>query len=145
MPTNGRARESGSVTLWVVIMTVPLIAAIGLVYDGGLALAAKGQAISDAYGAARAGAEALNVTSVRVSGGPATLDVAAAQQAAVTFLSQAGVPPGQAQIAVTPDEVTVTVNLMSPAPILNIIDVHGFHVTGHGSAKPIRGVIRADG
>lgn len=132
-------------TLWLVIMAVAMFAAIGLVSDGGQALATKGMAISDAYGAARAGAESLNETSLRSGQGPVTLDVAAARQAATTFLIQSGVAPGDAQITVSADQVTVIVHLTSPAPILGAVGVRGFHVTGQGSAQPVRGVTQAGG
>jgi hypothetical protein len=42
--------EAGSVTLWLMVMVLAMFAAIGLVFDGGRALALKGTAISDAYG-----------------------------------------------------------------------------------------------
>ncbi|HEX3542283.1 MAG TPA: hypothetical protein VHT75_17750 [Acidimicrobiales bacterium] len=131
--------ERGSVTLWLVIMTVALIAAIGLVYDGGEALAVKGQAISDAYGAARAGAQALDVDQF-ARGGPAAPNAGAAVSAASTFLSAAGVAMGQATIAVNGPVVTVTVRLTSPATILGAVGARSFRLTGTGSARAIYGV-----
>lgn len=131
--------EAGSVTLWLVIMTVSMIAAIGLVYDGGMALAAKGQAIGDAYGAARAGAEALDQGAF-AGGGPVQPDNAAAISAAEMFLTQAGVTPSQSTIAISGAMVTVTVHLGSPAAILAAIGGRPFNVTGQGSARAIYGV-----
>jgi len=138
--------ESGSVTLWLVIMTVAMFAAMGLVTDGGVAMATKGRAISDAYGAARAGANQLTQSSLRTGqGGTPVIDIGAAHQAAATFLRLSGVNPNQAQIAVTPHQVDVTVHLTSPAPILGSIGVKDFHVTGYGNARPFAGVARAGG
>ena len=120
-------------------MTAALIAAIGLVFDGGEALAVKGQAISDAYGAARAGAEALDQDQF-ARGGPAKPNGAAAVSAASTFLSAAGVPAGQATVAVNGAVVTVTVRLTSPATILGAVGASSFRVTGSGSARAIYGL-----
>ena len=53
--------ESGMVTAFVVIFTVALIVMAGLVFDGGLALSVKVQAIDDAQAAARAGAQAIDL------------------------------------------------------------------------------------
>ena len=131
--------ERGSVTLWLVIMAVALIAAIGLVFDGGEALAVKGRAISDAYGAARAGAEALDRDQFARSGA-ATPSAAAAVSAASTFLSAAGVEAGQATVAVNGPVVTVTVRLTSPATILGAVGASSFRLTGTGSARAIYGV-----
>jgi hypothetical protein len=134
-----RRDERGSVTLWLVIMTVAMFAGMGLVTDGGQAMATKGQAISDAYGAARAGAEALDQASFAV-GGPPRPDIAGAQNAVAAFLSAAGVASGQYQVSVTAQEVTVTVHLSSPVPILAAIGVQPFHVSGQGSAQAVYGV-----
>jgi hypothetical protein len=131
-PNFRRGRESGSVTLWVVIMTVAMFAGMGLVSDGGQAMVTKGTAISDAYQAARAGAQALNTSSVRTGQTNPAIDINAARRAAATFLTAAG----HYQIDVTTNQVTVTVHLTSPARILSAIGVHDFHVTGYGSAPP---------
>jgi hypothetical protein len=131
--------ETGSVTLWLVIMTVAMFGAIGLVSDGGRALAVKGRAIAEAYGAARAGAEALDQGGF-ARGGPPTPDVAAAQGAAAAFLASAGVPAGQYQIVVNAQEVTVTVHLSSPTPILSAIGVGPRNVSGRGNARAIYGL-----
>ena len=65
--------ESGMVTAFVVIFTLALLAMAGLVLDGGLALAAKVQAIDDAQAAARAGAQAIDIPLYRATG-QVTLD-----------------------------------------------------------------------
>lgn len=137
--TAPRCDETGSVTLWVVIMTVAIIAAIGLVYDGGDAWAVRGQAVADASGAARAGAEALDQAAF-AGGDPANVDPGNATAAAQAFLAQAGVTAGQASISVTGAVVTVTVHLTSPATILGAVGAGTFHLTGQGSARAIYGV-----
>jgi hypothetical protein len=57
--------ESGMVTAFVVIFTLALVLMAGLVLDGGLALAAKVQAIDDGQAAARAGAQAIDIPTYR--------------------------------------------------------------------------------
>lgn len=131
--------ETGSVILWLMIMAVAMFAAVGLVSDGGRAMAVKGTAISDAYGAARAGAQALDRASFAAGGTP-TPDAAAAKAAASIFLSQAGVSPGQALIAVNPPEVTVTVTLTSANDLLAAVGIGQFTVTGSGSSRAVYGV-----
>jgi hypothetical protein len=140
LATSGADRaEQGSVTLWLVIVTVAMIAAIGLVFDGGEALAAKGQAIADAYGAARAGAEALDQGAF-ARGGTPTPDTDAATAASHAFLNEAGVGADDAEIAIDGAVVTVTVHLTSPATILGAVGAGTFHVTGQGSARAVFGV-----
>ena len=131
--------ERGSVTLWLMITAVALFGAVGLIADGGAAMAAKGRAISDAYGAARAGAEALNRAAF-AQGAPPSPDVGAARGAVSAFLSKAGADPAHAQIAVSAREVTVTVELSSPTPLLSAIGIGSITVSGHGRARPVYGV-----
>jgi hypothetical protein len=134
-----RRGETGSVTLWLVIMTVAMFAAVGLVSDGGQAMAVKGTAIGDAFGAARAGADALDRNGFAQGGRPAP-DAAAARAAAAQFLAAAGVPAGRYQIVVNAQEVTVSVTLSSPTPILSAIGVGPRDVTGRGNAQAVYGV-----
>ena len=136
--TPGRD-ERGSVTLWLMITAVGLFAAVGLVADGGTALAAKGRAITDAYGAARAGAEALDLGAF-AQGGPIGPDATAAERAATAFLYRAGADPARAQIAVSRQEVTVTVQLTSPTPLLGAVGFGPITVTGRGQARAVYGV-----
>ena len=60
--------EAGMVTAFVVIFTFALLVMAGLVLDGGLALAAKVQAIDAAQAAARAGAQAIDIPTYRATG-----------------------------------------------------------------------------
>jgi hypothetical protein len=143
-PGRSSSAERGSVTLWLVITVVGLFAAVGLVADGGQALAAKGRAISDAYGAARAGAEALDRAAF-TQGGPPAPDPAAARSAAATFLSEAGADPGRALITITAQEVTVTVTLTSPTELLGALGINGLTVTGRGQARAIYGIPTSGG
>ena len=60
-------RDRGSITAYLLIMTVALVLLAGLVLDGGAALTAHGTAADTAQQAARAGADALDDTSLRTT------------------------------------------------------------------------------
>src|SRR6476659_5188316 len=80
-------RDRGSVTAYLLIMTVALVVLAGLVLDGGAALAAHGRAADTAQQAARAGADALDEQSIRTSTpGGLTANAGAARRAAAAVL-----------------------------------------------------------
>jgi Flp pilus assembly protein TadG len=60
-----RDRERGSLSLFAVIFTLVVLMLAGLVYDGGLAIAARQRAADVAESAARAGANAVDVEAFR--------------------------------------------------------------------------------
>jgi Flp pilus assembly protein TadG len=60
-----RADERGSLSLFAVIFTLVVLMLAGLVYDGGLAVAARQRAADVAESAARAGANAIDVDAFR--------------------------------------------------------------------------------
>ncbi|HET6793655.1 MAG TPA: hypothetical protein VFH45_04395 [Acidimicrobiales bacterium] len=119
------------------IAVVGLFAAVGLVVDGGNAMAIKGRAISDAYGAARAGAQELDLASYATTG-TVVLDQSAAQQAAMAYLRSAGA--ADAAVTVAGDHVNVVVHLASPDHLLDMFGLASIDVTGRGSATATYGV-----
>jgi hypothetical protein len=123
------------VTAFVVIFTLALLAMAGLVFDGGLALAAKVHAIDEAQAAARAGAQAIDIPLYRRSG-TITLDPAQAVADAQGFLSAAG---EHGTVTVTGETVTVTVTITQPTQILSIVGVDQMTVSGAGSATAEQG------
>ena len=127
--------ESGMVTAFVVIFTLALLAMAGLVLDGGLALAAKVQAIDDAQAAARAGAQAIDIPLYRATG-QVTLDPGEAVADAHRYLAASG---HTGTVAVTDDEVTVTVSVTQATQILSIVGVDQLTVSGTGSATAQQG------
>lgn len=134
MPLRRRAGhegdESGMVTAFVVIFTVALLAMAGLVFDGGLALAAKVQAIDEAQAAARAGAQGIDVPLYRVTG-QLTLDPSQAVADAARYLAatrHVGV------VAVNGDQVTVTVRATQHMQILSLVGIDSIGASGTGSA-----------
>jgi hypothetical protein len=127
--------ESGMVTAFVVIFTLALLLMAGLVLDGGLTLAAKIQAIDDAQGAARAGAQAIDIPTYRATG-QITLDPTEATADAQRYLANAG---HTGTIAVNGNQVTVTVSITQPTQILSLAGVDRLTVTGTGSATAEQG------
>jgi hypothetical protein len=127
--------ESGMVTAFVVIFTLALLLMAGLVLDGGLALAAKVQAIDDAQAAARAGAQAIDIPTYRASG-QITLDPAQATADAQHYLAAAG---HTGTVAVNGEQVTVTVTITQATQILSLAGIDHLTETGTGSATAEQG------
>ena len=133
-----RARgEDGFVSLYVVVLTVGLLAMAGLVIDGGNALAAREQAADTAQQAARAGADALSPDSLR-AGNPNELAAtpAAAQSAANRVLASDGVT---GTVTVAGDNVTVTVVVHKATTILSAVGVTQLSGTATASAIALHG------
>ena len=127
--------ESGMVTAFVVIFTLALVLMAGLVLDGGLALAAKVQAIDDAQAAARAGAQAIDIPTYRASG-QITLDPAQAAADAKRYLAAAG---HTGTVSVNGEQVTVTVTITQPTQILSLAGIDHLTETGTGTATAEQG------
>ncbi|MDP9073354.1 MAG: pilus assembly protein TadG-related protein [Actinomycetota bacterium] len=131
-----RARDqAGTVTVFVVSMTMALVLFIGLVLDGGATLAARREAIDEADGAARAAAQAI-APPTRGSA-VATIDPGRAQGAVDAFLAPTG-HGGQA--VVQGDAVTVTVSFRQPMYVLGAGGLMSVTVTGRGTARAVSGI-----
>jgi Flp pilus assembly protein TadG len=130
--------EEGSITLYVVIATLVLLVAIGLVIDGGQAMATKAEAVNDAYGAARAGAEALSRSSFAATG-TVVEDPAAARAAALAYLARSG-HPGRAQVQVQGAQVSVALTVDSSTTLLGLAGVHDIALAAHGQAQATYGI-----
>ena len=127
--------ESGMVTAFVVIFTLALVLMAGLVLDGGLALAAKVQAVDDAQAAARAGAQAIDIPTYRASG-QITLDPAQAAADAERYLAAAG---HTGTVSVNGEQVTVTVTITQATQILDLAGIDHLTETGTGAATAEQG------
>lgn len=127
--------ERGFVSLYVVVITVGLVALAGLVIDGGNALAAREKAADTAQQAARAGADALSPDSLR-NPGALSATPAGATQAANQVLSTGGVT---GSVSVDGDQVTVTVVVHQAATILSAVGVNQITGTATASAAALRG------
>jgi len=122
--------EDGMVTAFVIVMVSALILMAGLVLDGGLALAAKVQAIDDAQAAARAGAQAIDLATYRATG-----QITLAAATATTDAEQALATSGETgTVTVAGDVVTVTVTVTQQTQILDLVGIDALHETATGSA-----------
>lgn len=127
--------ERGQVTAFLAVFVVALLAVAGLVIDGGYTLAAKRRAMNEAEGAARAAAQAVTPASLRQ--GDPVLDPARATLAAEDFLAKTG---HTGTIEVDRQRVAVTVSFEQPMLILGLGGLGRVTVTGHGDARPVRGL-----
>jgi len=131
--------ENGRVTAFVVVFVAAVIAFSGLVLDGGLALADKIRAIGEAQEAARAGAQAIDLSAYRTSGA-LHLVPAQATTLAHQYLAAAG---HSGTVSVIDNTVKVTVAVSQPTQLLGLIGIGSITVTGSGQAQPQRGISEA--
>jgi hypothetical protein len=127
--------QRGSVSLYVLLTVPALLAAAGLVFDGGSATAAKARATGDAYAAARAGAQALSRAAYAATG-TIRADPTAAQAAALTYLRRSGDADG-AHVSVAGRKVDVSVTVATDTRLLDAFGVPQITVTGTGSATAV--------
>jgi Flp pilus assembly protein TadG len=127
---NGKSRhELGSISGFVMVLSMTFVACAGLAFDGGRMIAARAEATDAAENAARAGAQ--QVTSLR-SGNP-SIDRSSAVISAHQFLTLIGIT-GTA----TADEnsVTVTTNINVRMTLLGLFGVRDKSVSAVRSAQP---------
>lgn len=128
---SGNSRyEIGSISGFVMVLSMTFVACAGLAFDGGRMIAARVEATDAAENAARAGAQ--QVTSLR-SGNP-SIDENSAIIAAHQFLESIGITG-----AATADEnsVTVTTNIKVPMTLLGLFGVRDKSVSAVRSAQPV--------
>jgi Flp pilus assembly protein TadG len=130
-----RHNQEGSITAFVLLLLVGLVALLGLVVDGGSALSARQSASDEAEQAARAGAGALSVDALRQ--GALQLDPGAAVAAAEAFARAAG-HPGTA--SVSGGVVTVQIHFRIPTDVLGIVGISSLPVSAQASAVDVQGV-----
>ena len=129
-----RRPEAGSITLWLAVLATGLFALVGLVTAGAAAMAAHARAESEAFAAARAGAEALSAGSL-ATGNP-TLDPAAATAAVTRSLSAEGTT---GDVGIAGRTVSVTVRARVPGGLLALVGVRTLDVTGSAHATATSG------
>ncbi len=113
------ADERGTVSTFVAVITVAMLMAAGLAIDGGRKIAALREATHLADNAARAGAQAIDVDTLRTTGVLLVEpDVAIAE--ADAYLASLG---HSGQIQVSGDTVTVTVSITVDAVLLPVGDI----------------------
>lgn len=115
---RGVRTEVGSVSAFVAVVAVALVMVAGMAYDGGQIVAAQATARDLAAGAARAGAQEIDLDRLR-SSGEAALDRDRAIGAVEAFLAEAG---SSGTAVVEGASVTVTVRVLQPIRILPVPD-----------------------
>jgi Flp pilus assembly protein TadG len=131
--------ERGSVTAFVVIMTSALLAMAGLVIDGGYALAAHRRAFNEAEAAARAGAQAVDLDTLRATG-DVVLDAAEAERRALEYLAALD---RSGSVEVDRDVVRVHLSFEHGLVLLDAFGVGPMTIEGDGEARAVRGVTEA--
>lgn len=109
--------EEGTISAFVAVLAVALVAVAGLAYDGGQIVRATADARDVASAAARAGSQQLAID--QVHDGRAWLDPAAADQAAADYLDGVG---ANGTVSVSETDVAVTVTVTQPMRILPLPD-----------------------
>jgi Flp pilus assembly protein TadG len=121
--------ERGSISGFVVILSMTFVACAGLAFDGGRIVAARAEVNDAAENAARAGAQ--RITSLR-SGNP-TIDRSAAIATASEFLDNIGIT---GDVVADQVSVTVTTRIKIEMALLGIFGVQAKSVTAVRSAEP---------
>jgi hypothetical protein len=131
--------DEGQITAFVVVMMAALILLAGLVLDGGLTLAARERALGEAQQAARAGAQAVNLTVYRTDG---TLILSPGQAVADgrAYLASIG---ATGTVTVARNTVTATVTIIQDMQILDVAGLRSITVHASASAVPDFGVNQA--
>jgi hypothetical protein len=137
-----RPSDRGSITLLVLVFFIALLAAAGLVVDGGAKLRAARQASAVAEEAARAGAGQIDRNRAYARGGRFVIDRQAAANAARSYLTNSG---NTGSISVTGTQtISVTVTITRPTILLSAIGIDHIHVTKTATADLVQGVEAPD-
>lgn len=128
--------ERGSVTAFVTVFTVALLGVAGLVFDGGLLLAAHRRAFNEAEAAARAGAQAVDVDALRAGAG-VRLDPLEAERRARDYLSSID---RDGTVEVSGDTVRVQLTFRQDLTILGAFGLGARTIEGEGVARAVSGV-----
>lgn len=126
-------RERGGATIFVLSMSLVLMLCAGLVIDGGMGINARMRVADDAEQAARAGANAVNVDTLR-SGGDLVIDPGLAASYAQQYLVARGYSPGQFDIEFGTNTVGVRVRDTSETTMLKLIGINQYPVSARATA-----------
>jgi Flp pilus assembly protein TadG len=130
-----RDDDRGAIALFVVVFTMALLAAVGLVVDGGGKVRALEHADEAAREAARAGSQMLDIPAA-VRGDGVRIDQATAARAARAYLDAAGV---EGTVSVQGNAIQVSTSITYQPVFLGAAGVGPLTVTGSASARPVMG------
>ena len=126
--------ERGSATVFVVGMAITLLACAGLVLDGGTALNARMRLADQVEQAARAGAQQIDVVTLRDTGA-VVLDEGAARTRATTFLRDLGHDDGT--VTVDDGQITVSATDTVDTVLLNLVGIQRFDVKATATSEAV--------
>ena len=127
---GSRRTDRGSITGFVVTMTIGLIACAGLVFDGGRLLGARLEAADHAENAARAGAQHV----IAVRDGAWRLDPSEARRGAMAYVTGVGV---HGAVAIAGEEISVTAVVERDMTLLSVVGVGHKSVTATRTARSV--------
>ena len=135
--------ERGAVLPLVAVMLIGLLALTALVVDGGVLFAARRNLQGLADSSARAGAMAVDLTTLR-SKDIVKLDPLQAEQAARADLRTAGF---DGSVTVEADTLAVTVDLAQDRPtvMMGLLGIHSMNTEAHAVARPRAGIEQPEG
>jgi uncharacterized membrane protein len=135
--------ESGVVAPLVATMLLGLLAVAALVVDGGMLFAARRDLQGLADGAARAGAMAVDIETLRESG-KVRLTPADAEAAAHEYLRTAGFPGTS---SVSADILSVAIHLSDARStvMMGLLGIDGVRVEARALARPRTGIESVEG
>ncbi len=131
--------QRGSISMFVVIFTISVLMLAGLVYDGGLAIAARQRAADIAEEAARAGANAVDIDALR-AGEPLRLneDEACANAADLVRRDGDGSLQGCFVDLADPSVLHVRVHLTVQPVLLALFRFPAFQAEADASSNPLQ-------
>lgn len=132
------ADDRGAATIFVVGLSVMLLVVAGLVVDGGLAINARAKAADDAEQAVRAGAQHIDVETLRGSG-DVVLNAEAAATAARDFMDSRGGYTVE-DLTVQGNTVQITVSRVEETALLSLIGIHEFTIRAQAQSEPVVGI-----
>lgn len=139
--------DDGAAAVLLLLLTPALFGLAGLVLDGGRQLSARQQAADLAEQGARAGADRLDIDTLRTTGTSA-FNVPAAQAAACHYLTTAD-PSATCTATIlaspTGQQIQVRVRTSSPTVLLALVGVHRLHTDALGTATAVTGIRRTYG
>jgi uncharacterized membrane protein len=143
MRTSRVREESGAVAPLTVVMLLGLLAVAALVVDGGVLFAARGDLQGLADGAARAGAMAVDIDTLRETE-RVRLNPEEAEEAAGLYLEAAGFS-GASVIRADILRVTVHLSETRSTVMMGLLGVRSVGVEAQAVGRPRTGIERPEG
>ncbi len=132
-------RDDGSMSVFVIGLSVVLFGVAGLAIDGGRVINAKDRAFDVAEQAARAGARQIDVTTLR-STGRVVLKQADAQAAAADYVTKNSGYTLDGPTQITATTVTVSLKATIPTTLLSLVHIDTIDIAGTATASAVTGI-----